>query len=82
MEWEQIDLFGGGTPLKKKAKRQCNAMQARFGVMEDKICARCTHCVPYNNGNRIRHKCEICTGSKADVKPRGAACGKYQTRYD
>ena len=87
MDYLQLDLFGGETPVEEIGQhgKKYLTMQDVNGSLEGKHCFQCSHCVadPSKSGKRIRHKCDIWTCSPdANVRKKTIACRKFIERFD
>lgn len=89
MRPEQLDIFGGATPLGELPKppngRRYKTMQELYGKTAGKTCKSCVHLVCSRWNTRNYYKCELwyMSNSEAtDIRLKNQACGRYEEEND
>lgn len=86
MDYSQLDMFGGSTPLSELptphgGRKKYPTMQQIHGTLEGKTCKTCSHCIRYHYHDRTYFKCELwyLSNSEAtDIRLKNTACKKYE----
>ena len=79
---KQIDFFGDDhdVVINKIKRKKYRTMQEIYGIIPEKTCKTCTHCIGHRRNIRVYYKCDLWFDTHCDatdIRLKNQACKCY-----